>query len=806
MKINTNYMFEKFNPLSLLNDDVEFLPLVSIEEDDEMEITDYPLTIPILPLRNTVLFPGVVVPVTVGRDKSVKAIKDAANGDKFIGVIAQKEAKENDPEGKDLHQVGTIARIVKVLKMPDDHTTVILHGRDRFAVQGILSEEPFIEATFDILEDSETPDDKEFEALVSSIRDMASKIIKLSPNLPSEIVVMLKNIDSPEFLIHFVSSNLNIDLEEKQKLLEIDDIQTRAEKVLHHLHTELQLLELKNKIQSKVNHNLEKQQRDYFLHQQIKTIQEELGGENPTSEIDNYKLRAKKKKWPEKAQKAFDKEIRKIQRMNPAVGEYSMTLNYLELLLDLPWTDSSKDDFNLKRASRILDKDHYGLDKVKNRILEYLAVLKLKGDMKSPILCFVGPPGVGKTSLGRSIANSLKRKYVRMSLGGVHDESEIRGHRRTYMGSMPGRVIQSIKKSETNNPVFILDEIDKVGQSHRGDPSSALLEVLDPEQNGAFHDNYLEVEYDLSKVMFIATANSLSTIQPALRDRMEIVRISGYSMEEKVEIARKHLVSKQREAHGLKSDQIKISKKILQLIINKHTRESGVRELERKIAAVMRATAKSVAMEEEYGVRITVADIERILGKHNYERGLYEKNNPAGVVIGLAWTSVGGEILFIETSLSKGNGKLTLTGNLGNVMKESVSTALSYLKAHGDTLKIDPERFDKTDYHIHVPEGAIPKDGPSAGVAMLSALASALTGRKIRPYTAMTGEITLRGKVLPVGGIKEKILAAKRAGIKHVMLCKMNQKDVEEINPDFIKGVEFKYVDRMSEVLKWVLV
>ncbi|MFK7904916.1 MAG: endopeptidase La [Chitinophagales bacterium] len=799
-------MFEKFNPLRLLNEDVEFLPLVSIEEEDGLQTADYPDSIPILPLRNTVLFPGVVVPITIGRDKSIKAIKEAANGDKLIGVIAQRTPKSDDPEKKDLHAVGTIARIVKVLKMPDDNTTVILHGRDRFAVEELVSEEPFIKASFKVLEDADLPEGKEFEALVSSIRDMASKIIRISPNLPSEITVMLKNIDNPEFLIHFVSSNLNIDLDEKQQLLEIDDPKKRAEKVLNHLHTEFQLLELKNKIHSKVNHNLEKQQRDYFLNQQIKTIQEELGGESQTSEIDTYKQRAKAKNFPEKVQKVFDKEIRKLQRMNPAVGEYSTTLNYIELLLDLPWQTPLEDNFNLKRAKRILDKDHYGLDKVKNRILEYLAVLKLKGDMKSPILCFVGPPGVGKTSLGRSIANSLKREYIRMSLGGVHDESEIRGHRRTYIGSMPGRVIQSIKKSGSNKPVFILDEVDKVGQSHRGDPSSALLEVLDPEQNGTFHDNYLEIEYDLSKVMFIATANSLSTIQPALRDRMEIVQISGYSLEEKVEIARKHLVSKQREAHGLKAEHIKLSKKMLERIINKYTRESGVRELERKIASVMRARAKSVAMEEPYKPAITLADIEQILGKHTYERGLYEKGTPAGVVIGLAWTSVGGEILFIETILSKGKGKLTLTGNLGDVMKESVSTALSYLKAHGSEWGIDPKRFEETDFHVHVPEGAIPKDGPSAGVAMLSALASALTGRKIKPFTAMTGEITLRGKVLPVGGIKEKILAAKRSGIKNIMLCKVNQKDVEEINPDFIKGVEFKYVGRMSEVLEWILV
>ena len=798
-------MFKKFDPLRMLNEDVEFLPLVSIEEDDEVEISEYPKSIPILPLRNTVLFPGVVVPITIGREKSIKAIREASEGDRLIGVITQKTPDKDDPKGKDLHLVGTIARIVKVLKMPDEHTTVILHGRDRFAVQEVLSSEPFIEANIEILEESEAPDSKEFEALTSSIRDISTQIIKLSPNLPSEVTIMLKNIDSPQFLIHFVSSNLNISASEKQALLEVNDISARAEKVLGHLHTELQLLELKNKIQSKVNHNLEKQQRDYFLHQQIKTIQEELGGESPSSEIDMYKQRAKEKKLPEAVQKAFDREIRKIQRMNPAVGEYSSSLSYIELLLDLPWSDSSTDDFNLKRAQKILDKDHYGLDKVKNRILEYLAVLKLKGDMKSPILCFVGPPGVGKTSLGRSIASSLKRKYVRMSLGGLHDESEIRGHRRTYIGSMPGRVIQSIKKSGTNNPVFILDEIDKVGNSHKGDPSSALLEVLDPEQNSAFHDNYLELDYDLSKVLFIATANSLSTIQPALRDRMEIVQISGYSLEEKIEIARKHLVSKQRELHGLKPNQIKLSKKILERIVNKYTRESGVRDLERKIASVMRATAKSVAMEEEYKVSITQADLTRILGKKTYEKGLYEKNNPAGISIGLAWTSVGGEILFIETSLSKGKGKLTLTGNLGNVMKESVSTALSYLKAHSDEWNIAPERFDETDFHVHVPEGAIPKDGPSAGIAMLSALASALTGQKIRPYTAMTGEITLRGKVLPVGGIKEKILAARRAGIKHVMLCKMNEKDVEEINPEYIKGLEFKYVNRMSEVLKWGL-
>ncbi len=799
-------MFNDLNVLALVDEEVEFLPIVSIEDHDEKDRDiDYPDKLPILPLRNTVLFPGVVIPITVGRDKSVKAIKAAYENDKLIGVVSQKVKETEDPTVADLNTVGTIARIIKMLKMPDGSTTVIIHGRERFRLMDMIEEEPFFYGNIQVLLADKLPKDKPFEALVASLKDIATQIVGLSPNIPAEANIVLKNIDKPAFLVHFISSNLSVGMATKQRLLELDDVRKRAEEVLELLNTEFQMLELKNQIQSKVRNDMDQQQRNYFLHQQIKTIQEELGDDNAGGDVVELKKRAKDKKWNKTTKEAFEKELKKLKRLNPAAPEYGMSINYLELMLDLPWNEFTEDSFDLKEAQKVLNKDHYGLEKIKNRILEYLAVLKLKGDMKSPILCFVGPPGVGKTSLGRSIAAALQRKYIRMSLGGVRDESEIRGHRRTYIGSRPGRIIQSLRKAKTSNPVFILDEIDKVGNDFRGDPSSALLEVLDPEQNHSFYDNYLEQEYDLSKVMFIATANSLNSLHPALRDRMEIIRLSGYSVEEKMEIAKKHLISKQRKEHGLASKHIKLNKKTLVKIIDEYTRESGVRGLERNIASVMRSVAKSVALEEEYQPSIKPEDVSRILGPAKFDKDMYQKDIPTGVAVGLAWTSSGGDILFLETSLSVGKGNLTLTGNLGNVMKESATTALSYIKAHIKELGIDAKSIAEQNIHLHVPEGGIPKDGPSAGITILTALTSALTKRKIKPYLAMTGEITLRGKVLPVGGIKEKILAAKRAGIKEVMLCKANEKDVLEINPAYIKGVKFHYVEKMQTALKIAL-
>ncbi len=793
----------------MIDEDIEFLPLLSFSEgesEDESENPDkYNDILPILPLRNTVLFPEVVIPITVGREKSMRAVKSANAGDKFIAVLAQRESSVEEPEPGDLYQTGTIARIVKLLKMPDSGTTVILQGRSKFVVEEIINEGPFMRARIKLLPDVEPPDDPEFDALISTIKDLSGQIISMSPNIPTEAGAILRNIDKPDFLIYFIASNLNIGISEKQELLSIEDPKKRAIQVLRYLNTEYQMAELKSQIQSKVRTDIDKQQRDYFLHQQLKTIQEELGNENYEGDIDEYKRKAAKKKWSKEVSETFNKELKRLQRMNPALPEYGLTVNYLELLLDLPWNEFTPDNFDLKRSRQILDKDHHGLEKVKKRILEYLAVLKLKGDMKSPILCFVGPPGVGKTSLGKSIAKALKRKYVRMSLGGLHDEAEIRGHRRTYIGAMPGRIIQSIRKTKSSNPLFILDEIDKVGNDFRGDPSSALLEVLDPEQNSTFYDNYLEQEYDLSKVLFIATANSLSNMHPALLDRMEIIEITGYSIEEKIEIAKKHLIPKQRLEHGLNNKDITITPAVLTKLINEYTRESGVRELERKIAALMRSVAKMVAMEEEYTPRLVLDDVERILGARIYDRDMYQNDNPPGVTVGLAWTQTGGDILFIECILSKGKGKLTLTGNLGDVMKESVTTALSYIKAHAESLQLDPDIFDNTDIHVHVPEGAIPKDGPSAGVAMLTALTSAFTKKKVKPFMAMTGEITLRGKVLPVGGIKEKMLAAKRAGIVDIILSQANQKDVNEIDPEYIKGVNFHFVKEMKEVISLAL-
>lgn len=791
---------------SQMEEDVDFLPILSVEEDDKaFNIKDEGQELPLLPLRNTVLYPGVVIPITVGRDKSIKAVKAAHSKDKIIAVVSQKDFNVEEPEVKDLNRIGTAARIIKMLKMPDGSTTVIIQGKQRIEIEKVVEEDPYFKAFVKGLKQEKTSRDKEFMAIISSMKDLAAQIIKLSPNIPSEATIVLKNIESPVFLIHFIASNLNVDLPEKQRILEMEDVKERAELVLNLMHDELQMLELKNKIQTKVRSDIEKQQRDYFLNQQLKQIQEELGGDAFDQEVKRMKEKALKKKWTKKVKDTFERELQKLQRINPAAAEYSVIMNYLDTLLELPWEEFTVDNFDLKHAHKILDEDHYGLEKVKDRILEYLAVLKLKGDLKSPILCFVGPPGVGKTSLGRSIGRALDRKYVRMSLGGLHDEAEIRGHRKTYIGAMPGRIVQNLKKIQSSNPVFILDEIDKVSSDFRGDPSSALLEVLDPEQNSTFYDNFLELEYDLSKVMFIATANTLQSIQPALRDRMEIIRIEGYSVEEKVEIAKKHLVPKQLEAHGLKKKHIKFPERVLEAMIQDYTRESGVRELDRQLASVMRYVAKKVATGEKYQKTIRLKDLPDILGMKKYQRDEYIETKMAGVAVGLAYTVVGGEILFIESTLSRGKGQLNLTGNLGDVMKESASTAMSFVKSHADELNINEQVFEKWNLHIHVPEGAMPKDGPSAGVTMLTAITSAFTQRKVRPFIAMTGEITLRGKVLPVGGIKEKILAARRAGMKHVILPAANEKDVLEINQEFIKELEFHYVKDMMEVLELAL-
>lgn len=797
--------FDFKNALPVINEDSEFFPLMSSEDEEEMNNEELPDVMPILPLRNTVLFPGVVIPITVGRDKSIKLIRDANKGSRMIGVVSQQDVGIEDPTFSQLNKVGTIALIIKMLQMPDGNTTVIIQGKKRFYLKEEVQSEPYIKATVEPFHEIKGKEDKEFKAMVSSIKDMAMSIIQLSPNIPSEAGIAIRNIESTSFLINFISSNMNADMTAKQHLLEIANLRERANLVLEHLTLDLQMLELKNQIQTKVRVDLDKQQRDYFLNQQLKTIQEELGGNSPDLEIESLRQRSVKKKWAKEVKDHFNKELEKLARTNPAAADYSVQINYLELLLDLPWNDFTKDNFDLKRAQKILDKDHFGLDKVKQRIIEYLAVLKLKHDMKAPILCLVGPPGVGKTSLGKSIAKALGRKYVRMALGGIRDEAEIRGHRKTYIGAMPGRIIQSIKKAGASNPVFILDEIDKVGNDFRGDPSSALLEVLDPEQNSTFYDHYVEMDYDLSNVMFIATANSLSTIQPALLDRMEIIEVNGYTIEEKIEIAKQHLVPKQREAHGLKLKDISLKADVLEKVIVDYTRESGVRSLEKKIGSVVRGVAKSIAMEEPYNSAVSKKDIEKILGAPIFDKDLYEGNDVAGVVTGLAWTSVGGDILFIEASLSPGKGRLTLTGSLGDVMKESVTIALAYLRAHAADFDINPKLFDQWDVHVHVPAGATPKDGPSAGVTMLTALVSAFTQRKVKPNLAMTGEITLRGRVLPVGGIKEKILAAKRANIKEIILCKSNQKDILEIKEDYIKDLSFHYVTDMRDVISMAL-
>ena len=799
----------RINPYGFANiadDDTEFIPLLSIEDEEQMNAQDIPAALSILPLRNTVLFPGVVIPITVGRDKSIHLIKDAYKGDKIIGVVSQKDTAIEDPKFEDLNQVGTVAQIMKMLRMPDGNTTVIIQGKKRFKLNQLQQSEPYIRCTVvPFPEVIAGKADKEFPALVGSLKDMALQIIHQSPNIPSDAAFAIRNIESHSFLINFISSNMNLDVSKKQELLEIADQKERATKVLEHLTKELQLLELKNQIQSKVRTDIDKQQREYFLNQQLKTIQEELGGSTPDREVAELRERAKNKKWKKEVAEVFHKECDRLARMNPAAAEYSVLINYLDLLLELPWNEFTNDNFDLKHAQKVLDKDHYGLEKVKARILEYLAVLKLKRDMKSPIMCLYGPPGVGKTSLGKSVATALGRKYTRMSLGGLRDEAEIRGHRKTYIGAMPGRIIQNLKKAKSSNPVFVLDEIDKLGNDFHGDPSSALLEVLDPEQNNTFYDNYVEVEYDLSNVLFIATANSLSRVQPALLDRLEIIEISGYTVEEKIQIAIKHLLGKQLEAHGLKKEHVKLSPKIIEYLIERYTRESGVRGLEKKIASLVRGIAKSVAMEESYNSNITEEDVHRILGAPIFQKDKYQTNGVAGVVTGLAWTPVGGDILFIEVSLNKGKGRLTLTGNLGDVMKESATIALAYLKAHTSTLTIDPLVFDEWDIHMHVPEGATPKDGPSAGITMLTALASAFTQRKVKDHLAMTGEITLRGKVLPVGGIKEKILAAKRAGIKDIILSVDNKKDIEEIKPDYLKDLHFHYVKEMIEVVSLAL-
>lgn len=790
---------------SMVEEEVEFMPILSLEDEDDQPKIDYPETIVIMPLRNTVLFPGIVLPITVGREKSIKALQTAFRSNKLIGVVAQRDGNIEDPETDQLYTTGVIARIIKQLKMPDGSTTVIIQGKRRFKIQEFVTQDPILQARISLLEDIPHSNPKEFNAQVGAIKDLANSIIKISPNIPQEAGVVLRNINNPVFLIHFVSGNLQIDVADKQRILEIDAMDTRAQIVLDHLNNELQMLELKNKIQNKVRTDLDRQQREYFLNQQLRTIQEELGGSSQDEEIRRFRARAIEKKWPENVHDVFEKEIEKLQRLNPNAAEYGVITNYIELLLELPWRDYTEDNFDLKHAQHVLDQDHYGMDKIKDRLIEYLSVLKLKGDLKSPILCLVGPPGVGKTSLGQSVARALGRKYVRMSLGGLHDESEIRGHRKTYIGAMPGRVLQSLKRVKSGNPVFILDEIDKVGTDFRGDPSSALLEVLDPEQNSTFYDNYLEVEYDLSKVLFIATANNINSIQPALRDRMEIIYLSGYSSEEKVEIAKRHLLPKQKQEHGLKPRDVQISDAALLALIDQYTRESGVRDLDRQLASVMRRIAKYVATGEKYVRSLKPADVQSILGPVKFDKESIFEALPVGVVVGLAWTPVGGDVLFIETSLSKGKGTLQMTGNLGDVMKESASTALAFIRAHAKDLGIEEEMFEQKAIHIHVPEGAIPKDGPSAGITMLTSITSAFTGRRVRSHLAMTGEITLRGKVLPVGGIKEKVLAAKRAGVKDIIMCSVNRKDVAEINADFIKGIRFHYVDTMQQVLDLAL-
>ena len=787
---------------NILNEDSELIPLMTPEDEEIINKEDIPEILSILPLRNTVLFPGVVIPITAGRDKSIQLINDANKGDKVIGVVAQRDEDIEDPTSEDIYKTGVVAQILRVLKMPDGNTTVIIQGKKRFEINELIQEQPYLKAKVqEAIEDKDVDDPKEFSAIIDSVKEQALEVIKENPMLPTEASFAIKNIQSDSFLVNFISSNMELSVMQKQVVLEKDNLKERALLTLKNLNKELQKLQLRNDIQSKTRSDLDQQQREYYLNQQLKTIQEELGGVNNDAELDEMRVLARSKKWTKEVGETFDKELARLRRMNPQMAEYGVQRNYLELMLELPWGIFSNDKFNLKQAVKILDRDHFGLEKVKDRIIEHLAVLKLRGDMKSPIICLYGPPGVGKTSLGKSVAESLGRKYIRMSLGGLRDEAEIRGHRKTYIGAMPGRLIQNLKKAGTSNPVFVLDEIDKLGQSHQGDPSSAMLEVLDPEQNTAFYDNYLEVGYDLSKVLFIATANNLGEIPWALRDRMEIINVTGYTIEEKIEIAKRHLLPKQVKEHGLTAKEIKVGKAQLEKIVEGYTRESGVRGLEKQIAKVVRFAAKSIALEEEYNIAITNDDIETILGAPRLERDKYENNEVAGVVTGLAWTSVGGDILFIESILSKGKGILTITGNLGKVMKESATIAMEYIKANADNFGIDPEIIATHNVHIHVPEGATPKDGPSAGVTMLTSLVSVLTQRKVKSKLAMTGEITLRGKVLPVGGIKEKILAAKRANIKEIMLCKDNEKDIVDIKKSYLKGLKFHYVTDMHEVI-----
>lgn len=795
--------FRMLDSLSLqdFDENSELIPLMTTEDEEAIKNESLPETISILSLRNTVLFPGVVIPITAGRDKSIQLIYDANSGSKVIGVVSQKDESVEDPTIDDIYTTGTVARILKVLKMPDGNTTVIIQGKKRFQISEMVSEKPYMVAKIQDVPEVTPLGSTEFTAIIESIKDLALQIIKQSPTIPSEASFAIKNIESNSFLINFVSSNMNLSVVEKQKLLEVNELQERALLTLKHMNVEFQRLELKNDIQSKVQSDMNQQQREYFLQQQIKTIQEELGGVSYEEEIEEMKTRALKKKWNKKVEKHFNKEIGKLQRMNPQVAEYSIQRNYLDLFLDLPWNSYSNDNFDLKRAQKILDRDHFGLEEVKRRIIEYLAVLKLRKDMKSPILCLYGPPGVGKTSLGKSIAEALGREYIRISLGGLRDEAEIRGHRKTYIGAMPGRILQSLKKAGTSNPVFVLDEIDKLSSSNQGDPSSAMLEVLDPEQNSEFYDNFLEMGYDLSKVMFVATSNSLNTIQPALLDRMEIINVNGYTIEEKVQIGKKYLLPKQIKEHGMNVSDLKIAQPQLEKIVEGYTRESGVRGFEKQIAKMVRYAAKNIAMEEPYDVKVSNEVIVEVLGSPKLERDKYENNDVAGVVTGLAWTRVGGDILFIESILSKGKGTLSITGNLGQVMKESATIAMEYIKANADLYDLKSEIFDNYNVHIHVPEGATPKDGPSAGITMLTSLVSLFTQKKIRKSLAMTGEITLRGKVLPVGGIKEKILAAKRAKIKEIILSKENKSDIEEINQTYLKGLTFHFVSEMSEVI-----
>ena len=787
---------------SIIDKEAELIPLMTEEDEERLNAEGMPEVLSILPLRNTVLFPGVVIPITVGRDKSIKLIKDANKGNKTIGVIAQKDPMVEDPTLEDLNLTGTEAKILRTLRMPDGNTTVIIQGQKRFDIQEFTQEAPYFKALVSSFHETKPPKgDKEFAALVESVKDVALQIIKDSPNIPSEASFAIKNIQSDSFLVNFVASNMNIDIKEKQKLLEQPNLEERTKTSLIHLNHEINMIQMKNEIQNKVRVDIDEQQREYFLNQQLKQIQEELGGNSHLEEVEDLRQRARNKKWSKEVSKQVEKDIKKMQRLNPQMPDYSIQRSYLETILDLPWENYSKDIFDLKRAEKVMDKDHYGLEKVKERILEHLAVLKLKGDMKSPILCLYGPPGVGKTSLGKSVAEALGREYVRVSLGGLRDESEIRGHRKTYIGAMPGRIIQSIKKAGTSNPVFVLDEIDKLSTGSQGDPSSALLEVLDPEQNSTFYDNYLEMGYDLSKVMFIATANSLNTIQPALRDRMEIIDISGYTMEEKVQISKKHLFPKQLREHGLLSSHLKLGIKEFEQVVEGYTSESGVRGLDKKLAKLVRYAAKNIAMEDEYESKLHHNLIVDILGPQRFSKDKYQNNDIAGVVTGLAWTPVGGSILFIESSLSPGKGKLTLTGNLGNVMKESATLALEFIKSNHTKFDLNPEVFSRWDIHIHVPEGAVPKDGPSAGITMLTSLSSLFSQKKVKKSLAMSGEITLRGKVLPVGGIKEKILAAKRAGIKEIILCKENEKDILEIKPNYLRGLNFSYISNMMEVI-----